>query len=1093
MAAVAEAAPAPATRVAVSRHWRVQRRHKGFFTGGKAALSPDEQTVFCWNAQSVTAVDRRSGTERQHLDSEQDGFSTFAVHPSRPELATACQSLLLKRWDLETGKTLQAFRGHNLPVLDMTYDASGTMLATGSADRSVRVWNAEKGFLTHNFRGHPGVVLKVVFHPTVRRLLLASACGDGEVRLWHLESKQCRVLANHMSAVLSLAFLVDGETLVSGGKDNVINFWSVESGKLLRTVPVFEAVTSLVALPSPLPHLPHLPRDYRAKSGAEPHVISGGDKGRIRVWNAKSFTCVAEQTLERAVQLEGAIAPSEAASTKKRAVGHTEEAPLPYTVTALLLAETRRPPKRARERVAEADAAEPPQLIAVTGDHNFMFLRLEDLRRFRLFAGFNDDIVDVRCLPDSKRAVVVTNSLHPRLFDLDTFDTELLVGHTDIVLAADVSPDGRWLVTGSKDNTLRFWSLAAHPPRAIAVCTGHTETVTAVRFAPLESAFRSASPAALPYAVSTSRDRTLKQWDLASLHAMGLAAEAGGAAEAKQVEIVTRANVLAHSKDVNCVAVAPNNSLVATGSLDRLVKVWSATDLSLVATLRGHRRGVWSVQFSPLDRVLASASGDKTIKLWSLTDSSCLMTLEGHLSSVLQVRFVNHATQLMTSSADGAIKLWLLKTQECVGTFGEEEHAGKVWALDVSRDGKTMVSGGSDSVLNVWADVTEAEALNAAKQEQEHAAKEQALLLAVRRSKYADAIKLAIDLQQPRRLRETIEGLMAHSARQRAARRTSGEAEEDLATLSQVLRELTADKLAIVLRLAREWNTNARHFAVAQRVLSALVRSLPFAELVRTLNKSGSAELVESLLAYSERHMQRIDRLVERSFVLDYVSRSMGAVAASGPGDAPLDSLAGESDGKGELGVDAASEERDGEDDDDEVLRGVSFVGEWEARARKARESAELTLDAVEDEDEDAAERALLAAAASRPDPFELARAMVVPAAGEGSVARLQDDGSGFATNWDQGSGKDSDGKKCAAAAEAKEVSKVTLKAKRVAQPKVAAVRQQKQPHSEAAADSSEEEEARVEEVLSAGAVTRKKSAPQGLDAPSKRARVGKR
>lgn len=83
-------------------------------------------------------------------------------------------------------------------------------------------------------------------------------------------------------------------------------------------------------------------------------------------------------------------------------------------------------------------------------------------------------------------------------------------------------------------------------------------------------------------------------------------------------------------QDINIVSVAPNDSLVATGSQDKTCKLWHAADLSLSATLSGHRRGVWDARFSPHDRVIATASGDKTLRLWSLADGACVRVFEGH-------------------------------------------------------------------------------------------------------------------------------------------------------------------------------------------------------------------------------------------------------------------------------------------------------------------------------------------------------------------------------------------------------------------------------------------------------------------------------
>lgn len=47
-----------------------------------------------------------------------------------------------------------SLQGHKAPIADMAVDASGGLLATGSADRTVRVWDVDGGFCTHAFSGH---------------------------------------------------------------------------------------------------------------------------------------------------------------------------------------------------------------------------------------------------------------------------------------------------------------------------------------------------------------------------------------------------------------------------------------------------------------------------------------------------------------------------------------------------------------------------------------------------------------------------------------------------------------------------------------------------------------------------------------------------------------------------------------------------------------------------------------------------------------------------------------------------------------------------------------------------------------------------
>ena len=66
------------------------------------------------------------------------------------------------------------------------------------------------------------------------------------------------------------------------------------------------------------------------------------------------------------------------------------------------------------------------------------------------------------------------------------------------------------------------------------------------------------------------------------------------------------------------------------GSQDKTCKLWDK-QLALVATLRGHKRGIWCARFSPHDRLLATGSADAVIKLWSLGNGGefpCVKQLE---------------------------------------------------------------------------------------------------------------------------------------------------------------------------------------------------------------------------------------------------------------------------------------------------------------------------------------------------------------------------------------------------------------------------------------------------------------------------------
>ena len=63
------------------------------------------------------------------------------------------------------------------------------------------------------------------------------------------------------------------------------------------------------------------------------------------------------------------------------------------------------------------------------------------------------------------------------------------------------------------------------------------------------------------------------------------------------------------------VAFSPDGETLASGS-GKMVRLWRASDGSLLETLEGHQDRVWTLAFSPDGSTLASGSGDRTVRLW---------------------------------------------------------------------------------------------------------------------------------------------------------------------------------------------------------------------------------------------------------------------------------------------------------------------------------------------------------------------------------------------------------------------------------------------------------------------------------------------
>jgi hypothetical protein len=108
-----------------------------------------------------------------------------------------------------------------------------------------------------------------------------------------------------------------------------------------------------------------------------------------------------------------------------------------------------------------------------------------------------------------------------------------------------------------------------------------------------------------------------------------------------------------HSGVVNSVSYSPDGRYIASGSVDRTIKIWDATTGALVRTLTGHSGYVYSVSYSPDGRYIASGSWDGTIKIWDATTGALVRTLTGHSGYVLSVSYSPDGRYIASGSGDG--------------------------------------------------------------------------------------------------------------------------------------------------------------------------------------------------------------------------------------------------------------------------------------------------------------------------------------------------------------------------------------------------------------------------------------------------------
>ncbi|KAJ3011772.1 UNVERIFIED_CONTAM: hypothetical protein HDU68_001533, partial [Siphonaria sp. JEL0065] len=242
-----------------------------------------------------------------------------------------------------------------------------------------------------------------------------------------------------------------------------------------------------------------------------------------------------------------------------------------------------------------------------------------------------------------------------------------LHGHTAAVCGVVYSADGKTVVSGSWDETVKVWD--TRTGECIRTLTGHTDAVTSV-----------AISADSKTVVSGAWDTTVQVWDTRT---------------GECIRTLT-----GHTFYVNSVAIYVDGKTVVSGSHDTTVKLWDTRTGKCIRTLTGHTSNVHFVAISADGKNVVSGSEDKTVKLWDTRTDECTRTLEGHTSYVNSVAISADDKTVVSASDDKTVKLWDTHTGECIRTL--EGHTRPVNSVAISADSKTVVSESYYNTVKLW-------------------------------------------------------------------------------------------------------------------------------------------------------------------------------------------------------------------------------------------------------------------------------------------------------------------------------------------------------------------------------------------------------
>ncbi len=351
----------------------------------------------------------------------------------------------LHLWDMEKGRTIAAFIGHEGTVTCARFNPIDGSIVSGGVDGTVRMWNSIGGGFRDIAIGFIEDVSSVAYHPDGKTF--ATTGGKHAVRLWDSTTNQLKSVFGWEWAPQTIAFSPNGNQIATAGLSDEVRLWDANTGEQLA---VFKEHTKAIES-----------LDFSPDGKT---IVSGDRDGLVVIWdltkNEQLHIFKGHQRGNRINFYEWVNGVAFTPDGQKLATA-SHEVILLWNTTDREYIEI-----KAEKPGNQCIDIHPYGSLLAVGHYDGVFLwHATTGKKIAKLEGHSGTVISVAFSPDARFLASGGGGSDNKIILWDITTTQeitKLSGHTDGVRSVAFNPDGNTLVSGSWDGTALIWDISKY-------------------------------------------------------------------------------------------------------------------------------------------------------------------------------------------------------------------------------------------------------------------------------------------------------------------------------------------------------------------------------------------------------------------------------------------------------------------------------------------------------------------------------------------------------------------------------------------------------------------------------------------------------